>query len=257
MKKGLIITLLATGLFSCVSATERYTDQLGIATYWYQNSGEAKALYYQGFESAKKYFDQVKVPANKKKAVVVDIDETIVDNSEHSAYQFLKSKEYDAEVWTKWVNAKKALATPGAVEYNNYVNSHGATMLYVSNRMNDTELEGTIENLKKLGFTNVSKETMFLKTKSSKKEDRYKQIESLGYEIVQIIGDNLNDFTDATYHKTNEERSKWVNDHKHEIGTKYIILPNPLYGGFDTFGTPEQQIKQRKEELRLNGNWWE
>lgn len=224
--------------------------ELGMAVYWYQTSGEAKALYQQGFNSAKNYFDSVKVKKNKKKAIVVDLDETMMNNSEHAAYQFAYGKSFDPVVWTKWVNAKRATATQGAVEYNNYVNTHGGTVFYVSNRNAKTELDATIENLKDLGFKGATKDRMMFKTTSSKKEERYREIEKMGYEIVQYIGDNLNDFTDATYKGDISVRNKWVDEHLAEFGTKYIILPNPLYGGFES-----RTLKDRHEALKLT-DWY-
>lgn len=231
------------------------TNQLGMAVYWYQNSGEKDALYKQGFNSAKKYFDEVKVAKGKKKAVVVDIDETVVDNSEHGAYQFVENKMYDSKVWKKWVEAKRAIATFGAVEYNHYVNDNGGTMFFVSNRTKSYGVAPTIENLIALGFKNVNENTLLLKSNTSKKEARYKEIESMGYEIVQIIGDNLNDFTDATYHKSNTDRKQWVKEHANELGSKYIMLSNPLYGGFDSHGNAQEQLKQRQDAIKLS-DWY-
>lgn len=74
-------------------------------------------------------------------------------------------------------------------------------MFFVSNRRKSYAVKPTIENLLALGFTNVNENTLLLRDKDGKKEGRYKEIENMGYEIVQIIGDNLNDFTDFTYKK--------------------------------------------------------
>lgn len=233
--------------------TTEKANELGMAVYWYQTSGEAKALYQQGFNAAKIYFDNYVVKPGMKKAVVVDLDETMMDNSEHSAYQFFQKKGFDPVIWTKWVNSQRATATMGAMEYNNYVNTHGGTMFYVSNRKADVELKGTVENLQKLGFVGATTDKMLFKTNTSKKQDRYAQIKAMGYEIVQYIGDNLNDFTDETYNGNLDVRNNWVKEHAHEFGTKYIILPNPLYGGFED--AAGKTLKDRHDALKLT-DWY-
>ncbi|MDG6881545.1 Outer membrane protein P4 [Phocoenobacter uteri] len=228
------------------------SQELGMAVYWYQTSGEAKALYQQAFNVAKLYFDSYKAQEGKKKAVVVDLDETMMDNSEYAVYQFSQAKPYTSETWKKWVEAERTRATMGAVAFNNYVNANGGTVFYVSNRR-VAQMAPTIKNLQALGFEGVSEERMYLKDKSSKKQERYREIEKKGYEIVQYIGDNLNDFTDETYHGNLEVRDAWVTKHAAEFGTKYIVMPNPLYGGFDS--ATHYDIQQRHKALRLT-DWY-
>lgn len=61
---------------------------------WYQNSAEAKALYAQGYNTAKETLSK-KIKnhhGGKKLAIVLDIDETVLDNSPYQAMSALKVK---------------------------------------------------------------------------------------------------------------------------------------------------------------------
>ena len=217
-------------------ADEVLLAEQGMLAYnWMQQSGEYRALAYQAFNAAKAAFDAA-VPADgMKKAVVVDLDETMIDNSAEGAIRLLEHKEFDPSFWTRWCEAEQALAIPGAVEFANYVNSHGGKMFYVSNRIVGPEYQPTINNLEALGFTGVDSTSVLLKDKVSQKTARFEQVEKAGYEIVVFIGDNLDDFrfTGETYRKLNDVRRSVVDKYKSDFGVKYIVLPNPLYGNWE------------------------
>ncbi|WP_386692950.1 Lipoprotein E [Lonepinella sp. MS14434] len=208
-------------------------EQATLGINWIQQSGEYQALAHQAFNLAKVAFDNAKVTKGKKKAVVVDLDETMVDNSAYAGWQIKNHKAFDSESWTRWVNARQTQAIAGAVEFNNYVNSHKGTMFYVSNRKDSNEKAGTIDDMNKLGFTGVNEQTLLLKKDKSNKSIRFAEIEQQGYEIVLYIGDNLNDFGDEPYHKSNEERRAFVQQNKEKFGKKFIVLPNPNYGDWE------------------------
>lgn len=233
-------------------------EQTVLGINWMQQSGEYRALAYQAFNTAKVMFDQSSAASGKKRAVVSDLDETLIDNSKEAAYCAVKHQAFDPKLWTEWCEAKQAGAIPGAVEFANYVNSHNGTMFFVSNRKTGTEYQPTIDNLKALGFKNVTEETVLLKDKASNKAERFKKIEDMGYEIVMYLGDNLDDFTGDIYGKQNGDRRAFVDSNKKDFGVKYIVLPNPLYGGFegglgvDYFKkTPEEKLKIRRDNFNM------
>lgn len=100
-------------------------------------------------------YDQAQPLAGQKKAVVVDLDETMLDNSAYSAWQVKANKPFDSKTWAQWTAARQAMAVPGAVEFANYVNTHGGTMFYVSNRKT-SEYAATLDNMNRLGFTGAN-----------------------------------------------------------------------------------------------------
>lgn len=237
-------------------AQQKLNDESVMALNWFQQSGEYQALTYQAFNTARMAFDNAKPLDGKPKAVVVDLDETMIDNSAYSAWQVKANKPFDSKTWSEWTAAKQALAVPGAVNFANYVNSHGGTMFYVSNRKT-SEYAATMENLNRLGFTGVNEKTLPLSSDTSNKQVRFDSIKAAGYNIVIYAGDNLNDFGSATYHKDNAERRAFVNQNYNQFGTQYIVLPNPLYGDWESGLaasynklTPEQKLKVREANLR-------
>lgn len=240
--KVLKITLLAliTGAAAsgCTSHSEArkqsvLQNQAALGVIWMQQSGEYQALAYQAFNTAKTAFDHAKAAKGRKKAVVVDLDETFLDNSAYAGWQVKNSQPFEGASWTDWVNARQSGAVPGAVEFSNYVNSHGGTVFFVSNRRDDVEKSATIDDMNRLGFNNVSEKTLFLKKDKSSKSARFNEITAQGYDIVLYVGDNLNDFGDAAYHKSNPERRHFVTEHKNAFGTRFIMLPNPNYGDWE------------------------
>ncbi|MBE2893662.1 5'-nucleotidase, lipoprotein e(P4) family [Spirabiliibacterium falconis] len=238
-KLGVLSVSVLVALTGCAthssddSAQAQLAQQSTLGVVWMQQSGEYQALAHQAFNAAKVAFNQAKVHKGKKKAVVADLDETLLDNSPYAAWQAKNGQPFTGETWTKWVNARESGSLPGAVDFANYVNSHGGTMFYVSNRKADGETEGTIDDMKRLGFTGVSDNTLLLKRDKSAKSARFAEIEKQGYEIVLYVGDNLNDFGDATYHKANSERRDFVAKNASLFGKKFIMLPNPNYGDWE------------------------
>lgn len=260
MNKFSVIALAsAVALTACShKATDNGNAQLQqhavLAVNWVQQSGEYQALAYQAFNTAKTAFDQAKVKKGKKKAVVVDLDETMMDNSAYAGWQIQNNKAFDGKDWTRWVNARQTQAIAGAVEFNNYVNSHKGKVFYVSNRKDDGEKAGTLDDLKKLGFNGADEASLYLKKDKSNKTPRFEEIEKLGYEIVLFIGDNLNDFGDATYKKSNAERKAFVDANRQDFGKKFIVLPNPTYGDWEA-GLAKDYYKgdaQSRVQIRHN-----
>ena len=109
---------------------------------------------------------------------MVDLDETMLDNSLYAGWQVQNNKPFDGKDWTRWVEARQSGVVPGAVEFNNYVNTHGGKMFYVSNRKESNEKAGTIDDMKRLGFNGVEDSAFYLKKDKSPKAARFEEIEN-------------------------------------------------------------------------------
>lgn len=205
------------------------------ATLWTQSSGEWRALAYQAYNFARILLDQ-DLRTNRKRrmrrAVIVDVDETVLDNSRYQASLIKEHKSYPQD-WTAWINRSEAAAVPGAIEFLNYAHKRGVRVFYVTNRK-AIEKEGTRVNLKKLGFPNVSDETLIVRTDAdaSSKEPRRRRI-AQRFRIVLLIGDNLNDFAEALEKTTVSERISATDQSKALFGTRFIMLPNAMYGDWE------------------------
>lgn len=227
------IFVLVLFLQGCTNKQPEYNyDYLQYAVIWYQNSPEQKALYYQGFNVATRQLEiYAKDSTEKPKAVVVDIDETMLDNSPFEAQEIIDNRGFSDDFWFEWTKLAKAAALPGAVEFSQYCQSLGVEVFYVSNRK-DRELEATLKNLDSLGFAFARPENLYFKENESSKKERREKI-SEKYEIVMLIGDNLNDFSEVFEDKGDDWGSSLVEKYRNEFGTRFIILPNPMYGEWE------------------------
>jgi 5'-nucleotidase (lipoprotein e(P4) family) len=213
--------------------TQNLNEQLVMANVWVQASAEFKALSYQAFNLAKMRFDSFASnhKGDKKIAIVVDSDETIIDNSAYEAWLVGRNESYSSKTWGEWMDAAEAKALPGAVEFLNYAVKHGAEVFYVTNRKM-SGLEGTRKNLAELGFPNVDDAHLLLRTTTSDKEARRIAVAEK-YDIALFMGDNLNDFSKDFKTKSFKESYAAVEKNKALFGTKFIMLPNPTYGDWE------------------------
>ena len=231
------------------------------AIVWTQTSGESRALAYQAFNLARMMLDrdlQVNRRSRMRRAVVVDADETVLDNSRYQATLLKNRQNYSSQSWTEWVKRAEAEAIPGAVEFLRYAASRGVRVFYITNR-NMVEKEATAANLKKLGFPDVSDQTLLVRTdpKTSSKEARRQEV-SAKYRIVLLMGDNLNDFAEIFQQsKTVTDRRAAVEQNKAQFGKRFIVLPNVMYGDWESAIydynfklTEEEKAAKRKGQLR-------
>ncbi len=259
MKRLLSFALILVLAISCSKKVEGPTqDQILHATLWYQQSAEFKSLSYQAFNLARMRLDldaEMNVGKKEKRAVVVDVDETILDNSPYQADVIASNKPFDQESWTAWVKKEKAKALPGAVEFLNYATSKGVRVFYISNRIAETEAESTYNNLKAVGLT-LAKDDMLFKVKSSEKTDRRQMVTDQGYRIVMLMGDAMGDFNGDYGKKPHAEQKAQSDVDRERFGRDYIVLPNPMYGywesaayNYDYKLTEEEKFKARRASL--------
>lgn len=225
---------------------------------WQQHSGEYKALCYQAFNLAKFQLDEILLRTNrggKPLAIITDIDETLINNSPYNAKMIETDEAYSKEGWIQWGLLEQATAVPGALEFLKYAESKGVRVFYISNRYVVQNKE-TMANLKKLGFPFMNEQHFLLREKTSGKEER-RQIVSKENKVIMLLGDNLSDFSEIFEDKSTDERNKTVENLKDKFGTEFIVLPNPMYGDWETDGlyegkydwTPAQKDSIRKAKL--------
>ncbi len=207
-------------------------DELMMAVGWMQNSAEYRELCYQAYNVAlwqvKQAVAQHKQGA-KPLAIVLDADETVLDNSAFEAGLIDTDSAYSTKTWNEWCAAGEALAMPGATDFLQAVDKLGVQMLF--------------------------------KTTTSNKQPRYDAIEAK-YNVVVYLGDNAGDLPLGTYHKKQTQRNAIVDAHKDKFGFKYIALPNPSYGDWEPAQyenddgnywalSPKEKRAARKQALRI------
>lgn len=238
------------------------------AVLWDQTAVEAQAVMTQAYGLARLRFDEALANntatadpsvqsgdfAGKPPAVVLDVDDTVLNTSQYQAWTVRSGTSFKPETWTSYVNAKIDTAIPGAVEFTQYAASKGAKVFYVTNRTKEEE-PATAERLKALGFPMGDNVDTLLTAKEmpdwgSAKSTRRAFI-ARGYRLLLLVGDNLGDFTDA-YKGSIEERQKAFADNARHWGKDWIAIPNPTYGSWESaayghdFKTPPEEQRLKK-----------
>ena len=226
------------------------------AVLWQQRSGEYKALCYQAFAIAKLRLTE-KITMHKKDemplAIVTDIDESILDNSPQQASDILHNRTYTEAGWKYWTSKAVAAPLPGSATFFQYADKMGVQCFYVSNRRPE-EKDATIKNLIAAGFPQADSVHVMMKDTTADKEYRRIKIREY-YTIALLVGDNLNDFDKMFYKQPSYIRCNLVRDNSDLFGDVFIILPNPMYGDWESAiwngkkVTPQEADKLKHEAL--------
>ena len=232
------------------------TETMGLL--WMRTSAEYRALAYQGYNVA---MNAVKMavadPSHQRKplAIVLDSDETVVDNTKLMGESIVNGNgRFDAPWWRQAVHQGKSQAMPGAVDFLNEVHKQGVEIFYVSNRYAPVNLDVTIQNFKELGFPSVDKDHVLLFEKDSDKQPRFDMI-AKKYAIVLYMGDNAGDFPIGTKGKTLAERNDIIDAHKEDFGTTFVVFPNPAYGSWVSALAKGYQNLSPEEQKQINNQY--
>lgn len=175
-----------------------------------------------------------------KPAVILDVDETVLDNSPYQARLVVNGTHYDEFSWSQWCREEKAEALPGALEFTRLAASKGITVFYLTNRAQDLG-DATMANLRKLGFPIAEGSNVFLglgthvpgcEQNGSDKSCR-RELVSRDYRVLMQFGDQIGDFVDVTTH-SREQRAGVLAPYLDWIGERWFVLPNPSYGHWES-----------------------
>lgn len=277
--KGIACGLLLTGL----AWTPVWADNEPLAELWFQTSAEYRALSYQTYRNAEIQFDhwanllvkkadgKAYLPGNDKPvAIVLDLDETVIDNSGFQAYCVQNEVKFNDELWKLWIdfqaqNEAAGPAVPGAPEFLAKVEAMGVTPIYISNRtvgqeaatikvlernkINVKDIDGRVllrmesKDETKRGEAVIkahkikagSSEALAIAKGEGKKEARRLQV-SEKYNVVAYFGDQLGDFNAFVPEggdltpESYKARRAKADDFRSYWGSVWFMLPNPMYG---------------------------
>lgn len=253
MKTFKLLFISSALLFTACSSTQKVNklqNSTTQATLWVQNAAEYDALAYQAYASAAQLLPLTledsfwTASPNQERAdnftglppaVIMDIDETVLDNSPFQARMIKQGKAYNIEDWNAWCNEARAEGIAGAAEFANYAAERGIVVFYISNRMYEVE-DATRRNLIKEGFP-VSDSLDNIMTNgeepgwNSSKINRRQLIEE-NFRVVMVFGDDLNDFVPAK-DISQGRRDAIVAEYSEYFGRRWFVLPNPVYGSWD------------------------
>jgi 5'-nucleotidase (lipoprotein e(P4) family) len=243
MRRVYVLFLVTAFLFACTSQKVVTTQTIqgpGLvldgklyASAFMQRAAEYHALCLQAYNIAHWRLDEIlKQSSAKPRAIITDIDETILDNSADEVHRDLQGKPFDPAEWNKWTAMAAADTIPGGFSFLKYAASKGVEIFYITNR-DEKDREGTLKNLKKFNFPNADNGHLLVRQNTSSKEVRRQQVMT-DHDVVLLLGDNLSDFSSLWDRKTMQERLQNVEQQSSLFGSRFIILPNPIYGDWES-----------------------
>jgi len=210
-----------------VCTTDAPVAPFGLDLRWYQRAAERRALSLQSYAAATaKVAAKVAAGVPSNWGVILDIDETTLNNS---AYQHSRAElgtGYSPGSWTDWVNKKAATPIDGALAFTKKVKQLGGKVVFVTNRMGGTECPQTEQNLAATGFT-YDQILCRPQGQPSDKNARFDQVK-MGMEVVAFVGDNILDFPALTQDLRKQPETAYA-----AFGESFFVIPNPMYGSFE------------------------
>ncbi|MDQ0008979.1 5'-nucleotidase (lipoprotein e(P4) family) [Luteibacter jiangsuensis] len=250
------------------------------AVAWSQNASEHDFIYLQTFRDAREKLLKAKNDPNwdalpkddravhpslkgRKPAVVLDIDETVLDNSPYQARLIRSGGEFNEAEWAAWCNEAIARPLPGALEFTKFAADHGIAVIYISNRAKDLD-DATLANLRSAGFPVAGKQSFLglgtfvegCEQVGSEKGCR-RQLVARDYRVLMQFGDQIGDFANVPGN-TADGRAKAMAPYTAWIGERWFVLPNPTYGAWESalfdndYNLPRNERRQKKmDSLRI------
>ncbi|HET7219690.1 MAG TPA: HAD family acid phosphatase [Vicinamibacterales bacterium] len=253
----------------------RDTHELLEGTLWVQTSAEYASLAAAAYRNGQRALDEALQDAtwtaateqrhgfeSLPPAVILDLDETVFDNSPMQAQLVLDRTVYSRPLWKKWVDRREAGLVPGAKAFLDYAASHGVKVLFVTNRRrgqaadgSDDEEKPTIDNLNALGIIATDDVVLCAGENgwTSDKTDR-RAVIAQTHRILLLVGDDLNDFI-STGALTPAQRRDLAARYESRWGERWVLIPNPLYGSFDSAAvalppnTPDGEVLRKKRSV--------
>lgn len=214
---------------------------------WFRTAVEYRGVVTQAYRQASAMLDRALADpswtaaleqgqdfANKPPAVILDIDETVLDNSEFEERSARAGGAQREERWGAWCRESKAPPVPGALEFTRAARARGVTMFYVSNRDASVE-QVTRQNLATVGFPlDDRRDTVLTRGErpawTPEKATR-REFVARDFRILLLVGDDFADFVPGA-RTTLAARRALSETHDAMWGVKWIVLPNPMYGSW-------------------------
>lgn len=284
-KTVLISLLLTLTTYGQVVAEAPHNQQPPLAELWVQTSAEYRGLCYQAYAAAKDQFEdwepllqkgtdgKAYLPGSSKPvAIILDLDETVIDNSGFQAFTVKTGSSYNPDIWNAWlefqgINKKAGRTLPGSVDFLNYVHDLGVTPIFISNRAVGSE-KATIKVLERAGvdITDIDNRLFLRYPEEERNEQARRALKAFDidanskagkaalagegekegrrlltrqkYDVLAYFGDVYGDFepflymAEETQLRHFEQRQESADEHKELWGRTWFILPNPMYGSW-------------------------
>ena len=196
---------------------------------------------------------------NKPPAIILDIDETVLNNVPFQARSIMDGQSYPTG-WLDWMLEESSDAVAGVSDFLEYSQSKGVKIFYVTNRIAVAE-DATRNNLKKLGLPlDTDRDVLLMKNENGWTSDKVsrRKLVAKDYRILLLIGDQLGDFLplDETTLEL-DARKELADTYKHMWGSKWFMITNPMYGRWEASiynneypDTEDELMQMRLEALK-------
>jgi 5'-nucleotidase (lipoprotein e(P4) family) len=240
MKRWLVWAVLLAGCRSAGSAGPAGPGPVAVApatdppaVHWTRTAAEHRAVFVQTYAWAEQRVrEQTAGRSASTWAVILDADETVIDNSTYQKERAAVGGAFTPDTWSAWVRRREATALPGAARFIAQVRSLGGRVVIVTNRT-QSECEDTRANFMTLG---ILVDMMLCRpADTSDKNPRFAAVQNgtampgvPALEVVMWVGDNAQDFPSLTQRLGAAPDSAFA-----LFGTRYVVLPNPMYGSWE------------------------
>ena len=196
---------------------------------------------------------------NKPPAIILDIDETVLNNVPFQARSIIDGQSYPTG-WLDWMLEESSDAVAGVSDFLEYSQSKGVKIFYVTNRIAVAE-DATRNNLKKLGLPlDTDRDVLLMKNENGWTSDKVsrRKLVAKDFRILLLIGDQLGDFLplDETTLQL-DARKELADTYKHMWGSKWFMITNPMYGRWEASiynneypDTEDELMQMRLEALK-------
>ena len=202
--------------------------------HWARDSAEHRALFLQVYRAATARVEAAAATrAPGTWAVVLDADETTIDNSLYQLERARVGKPFDAQSWRAWTVRREATPLPGAAAFLSRVHALGGKIAIVTNRT-ATECPDTEAVFRACALAY----DVMLCMPDGGPSDKNPRFEAVvrgttpaalpPLEVVAFVGDNIRDFPGQS------QAIRRQGDEAFEaFGARFFLLPNPMYGSWE------------------------
>jgi acid phosphatase len=243
------------------------------ANLYMQTAAEYRACCLQTYQTAEARLDallQAARPRPAKPAVVMDLDETVLDNGAFESFLHRNQLEYTPALWDVYERGypEEVGLVPGAGHFVRQAERRGVAVVFLSNRLEENR-DATTRALRRLGVaTDSLGDRLVLKMSREAGTDKSARREQVAarYNVLLYFGDSLRDFSetfaaptlgkkdgDEAYRQAIQARLGQVDDARCHWGADWFILPNPSYGEWEKLFGDEPLHRLRPTKVQATG----
>ncbi|NKB32633.1 MAG: acid phosphatase [Pseudomonadales bacterium] len=266
---SLVIYILTSQLGWAQSANTdtSASNNLLFAVAWKQTAAEYRALYHQAFNIARLQIEtaianRASGAGDKPLAVIADLDDTLLLSEPYWGYLVSEGIDFfNDEVWDEWIRDNLTVPSPGALAFLDYCSENNVEVFYVTNRDQGPDTYTlAMNNITSAGFPYADEDHLTVLRDTSNKQVIQDGIRE-EYDVVALLGDNLNDFSRRYYVTDVNQRSETMEEDSALFGSQYILFPNPTDGHWirAIFGesepAPTAENRETLKEAAMHKSW--